>query len=476
MSTDPTPTDASSPPTSSPPPVPPDALPPGRSVPVALLLLAMPIIASMISRTVMSFIDFVMVSTLGTEAQAAIMPAGVLLFTIMAMGMGVLMMVNTFVSQALGRGLHADCSAYAWQGLYVALAIGLLVLPAWGVVDELFAAVGHAPAVQRMEVDYVRVGLIGMGPALAAVALSNFFNGIHRPMVGFWAAIIGNLFNVLANYMLIFGNLGAPRLGIAGAAWGTAAASVVQVAVLLPWMLRPALDRLYHSRRTWRISFKRISRIVWYGLPAGVQFSIEIAAFTVFTLLLVGQFGTEQLAAHNICFKLLEISFMPTIGLGAAVTAAVGKAIGQRDPALARRVVRWAVAFAGLYMAAVAVLYLGLRFELPDLLSDDPVVIGWAAKLLVLCAVFQVFDALGIIHAHALRGAGDNHWQAVVAGVSVIGIMLGGGYAIVAWRPDWGSVGPWLAATAYIITVGLAVTYRWQTGAWQRFELLDAAE
>ena len=364
-------------------PIQPDALPAGRSVPVALVLLAVPIIASMISRTVMSFVDFVMVAQLGTEAMAAIMPAGILLFCVISFGMGVLGLVNTFVAQAYGRGLHGECSAYAWQGIYLSAVLSVVVLPAWWFVDDLFAAVGHEPAVQVMEVAYVRIGLLGLFPGLAAMALGNFFMGIHRPAVGLWAALIGNVFNVLANYMLIFGAWGAPRLGIAGAAWGTVVASVVQAVVLLAWMLRPKLDAIYHGRRTWRLSTKRINAIFRKGLPAGLQFSAEIAAFAIFTMVLVGRFGKVQLAAHNLVFKLLEISFMPTVGLGAAVTAAVGKALGERDTQLARRVVRWAATFALGYMGVVAVGYIALRHQLPALLTDNAEVIDWSAKLLI---------------------------------------------------------------------------------------------
>ncbi len=146
--------------------------------------------------------------------------------------------------------------------------------------------------------------------------------------------------------------------------------------------------------------------MIWFGLPAGVQFTIDIVAFTIFTLLLVGRFGTAQLAAHNLVFKFLEISFMPTVGLGTAVTAAVGKAIGQGRPDLARTIVRWATLFAILYMGTIGLGYVVFNHRLPGLLSDDPEVIRWAGRLLWLCAVFQVFDGLGIVQVYALRGAG----------------------------------------------------------------------
>lgn len=460
----------------------PPAVPPHPDGPVeqrgwrigwSLLVLAAPIIASMVSRTVMSFVDFIMVSPLGTEAQAAIMPAGILLFCVISFGMGLLSVVNTFVSQSLGRGRLSECSAYAWQGLWLSLAISGAMLPTWFAVPAFFEAVGHEPAVQAMEIAYVQIGILGFFPMMGSLALSNFFTGIHKPMVGFWAAVISNVFNVAGNYALIYGHWGMPALGIAGAAWATQLAAALQTAILLAWMLRPAGARLYGSRRTWRPSLMRLRGIVWFGLPAGVQFTTDIVAFTIFTLVLVGRFGTEQLAAHNITFKFLEVSFMPTVGLGVAVTAAVGKAIGQKRFDLARLIARWATGMAVAYMGLIALLYLTMRHEMVALLTDDPVVAAWAGKLLVLCAIFQVFDALGIVHISALRGAGDNHWPAMVSATLAVTLFLGGGWLAVTRFAAWGSLGPWTAATLYIMVLGLTFWARWKWGPWERIVLLD---
>jgi MATE family multidrug resistance protein len=448
-----------------------EPLPTGWRVPASLLLLALPIIASMISRTVMSFVDFIMVSRLGTEAQAAIMPAGILLFCVASFGMGLLTAVNTFVAQSLGRDDGRACGVYAWQGVHLSVALGLVILPAWWVVPGLFAWVGHEPIVQEMEVAYVQIGLLGMAPMLAATAVSNFCNGVHRPMVGFWAMLVSNVFNVVANYALIYGNWGFPAMGIGGAAWATNAAATLQLAILLAWMLTPRVSRLYHTRHTWRPDARRARDIVRIGTPAGVQFVVDIFAFTVFTLLLVGRFGTVQLAAHNLAFKLLEVAFMPTIGLGVAVTAAVGKAIGRGRRDYARLVTHWAAGFAIAYMGLIGLGYLGLRHELAALLSDDPGVVEWAGRLLLLCAVFQVFDALGITHISALRGAGDNHWPAyVAAGLSAL-ILVGGGYAAALLLPGWGAIGPWVAATLYVCVLGVVMWARWRYGPWERIDL-----
>ena len=454
-------------------PAPPAPLPTGWGVPLALVLLAGPIIGTMVSRTVMSFVDFWMVSKLGPEAMAAIMPAGISVWCMICFGFGVVTVTSTFVSQSLGRGELTECSRYTWQGLYLAVVLGLLVLPAWWAAPYYFAWAGHAPEVQRLEVVYFRVSLFSVVPIIAANVLANFFNGVHKPSVGLIAAVIANTFNVVGNYALIFGNLGCPAMGIAGAAWATAAASLLQFVILAAVWFGPAYARRYATRVAWRPSGSRMKRIIRVGLPVGVQFESDIFGFTVFTVFMVGGYGTAQLAANNLAFKFLEIAFMPVVGLSVALSAAVGEAIGRGRPDYARRVARWATGAAVGYMGLVGAVYLGLRYELPGLILDtpDPEVVAWAAKLLVMCAVFQLFDAFGITLTGALRGAGDTFWPSLMTlGLTAV-VFMGGGLMVMRFAPGLESVGPWLAATAFISTYAVVISFRWWYGPWERIDL-----
>ncbi len=456
-----------------------EPLPKGWGVPLSLLLLAGPIIATMISRTVMNFVDFIMVSRLGTEAQAAILPAGMSLFSVIAFGMGALTVTNTFVSQSLGRGEPRQCSSYTWQGIWLGLGLGLMLLPLYPLVPGFFEFVGHAPAVVEMERVYVQIGLLSVAPMLVGIAVTHFFNGIHRPAVGFWSMLVANVFNVAGNYALIFGNWGFAAMGVAGAAWATTLAAVVQTLIVVGWWLRPACHRAFDTRGSWRLHGGRLWKTLKIGTPIGLHFTVDIAAFTLFTLFLVGRFGTIQLAAHNLAFKLLEVSFMPTAGLGIALTAAVGKAIGRGQPRYARLVVRWGLAMALLYMCAIAVCFALLRHQMPWLLIDpsDPnaaTVAEWAATLLLFCAAFQVFDAMNLTFSGALRGAGDTAFPAFFSMALAGVVLVGGGYLIAAVKPQWGAAGPWAAATVYIVLVGLMLAFRWWWGPWERIDLLKA--
>lgn len=448
-------------------------LPTGWGVPLSLALLAGPIIATMISRTVMSFADFWMVSELSDEAMAAVMPAGISVWCLVCFGFGVVTVTNTFVSQSLGKGEHSECSRYTWQGLYVAAVLGVIVLPVWWLAPSYFAFAGHAPEVQRLEVIYFRVSLFSIMPAVAANVVANFFNGIHKPSVGLFAAVTANSFNIFGNYVLIFGKLGFPELGIAGAAWATAASSLLQVVILMTYWLGPKYAREFASRTTWRPNWKQIKRIFRVGLPVGLHWESDILGFTIFTVFMVGEYGTAQLAANNLAFKFLEVAFMPVVGLSIALTAAVGKAIGLGRPDYARLVTRWAISAALCYMALIASIYLGFRYELPGLIRDDldPEVIAWSAKLLVLCAAFQLFDAFGITMTGALRGAGDTFWPGMTTFLLTATVFMGGGFAMMRFAPGLESVGPWIAATAFISVYGIIMAARWWYGPWEKIDL-----
>lgn len=455
----------------SPPPKDGAPLPSGWGVPWTLALLAGPIIATMISRTVMSFADFVMVSKLGEEAMAAVMPAGISVWCLVCFGFGVVTVTNTFVSQSLGKGELSECSRYTWQGLYVAAVLGVVVLPVWWLAPSYFAWAGHTPEVQRLEVIYFRVSLFSIMPAVGANVVANFFNGIHKPSVGLFAAVTANSFNIFGNYVLIFGKLGFPELGIAGAAWATASSSLLQMVILMSFWLGPGYARTFASRVTWRPNLKQIKRIFRVGLPVGLHWESDILGFTVFTVFMVGEYGTEQLAANNLAFKFLEVAFMPVVGLSIAVTAAVGKAIGRGRPDYARLVARWAIGAALCYMFVIASIYLLFRFQLPGLLTDDPEVIAWAAKLLILCAAFQLFDAFGITMTGALRGAGDTFWPGMTTFLLTATVFMGGGFAMMEFAPQLESIGPWIAATAFISIYGVIMAARWWYGPWEKIDL-----
>ncbi|MFQ5807218.1 MAG: MATE family efflux transporter, partial [Phycisphaerae bacterium] len=223
-----------------------------------LLRLALPFIGMMVSRMLMGFIDFVMVSQLGTAAQAAIAPATLIVFAIACPGMGVANGVQTFVSQADGRGEPRECGGYGWQTLYIAAIYALLT---WPIAETtpiwygwITALAEHEPAMAALEVEYTRIAVWSVPLAALSIGLNGFFMGVRRPRAVLLAVITSLVVNVTGNYLLIFGKLGFPEMGIAGAAVATVIGWAVRVGVLAGAMLLPEFDRRYNTRRAlaWR--------------------------------------------------------------------------------------------------------------------------------------------------------------------------------------------------------------------------------
>ncbi|MBN2455980.1 MAG: MATE family efflux transporter [Sedimentisphaerales bacterium] len=437
-----------------------------------MLKLAAPMIVLHISFTIMQFVDRFMVSRLGTEALAAILPAGFVSFLPASFAIGIMTSVNTFVSQSLGRGSREECSSYCWQVIYMGLVYAVLSLVImWPFAPLIFRVMGHPSSIIGMEVTYFRIMLYAQIIAVFIWSSSQFFMGIHRPIITMYAALCAQVVNVLANYVLIFGKFGLPAMGIAGAAWGTFAGVVVGASIRMVFFLGGRINRDFYSRKMLQIDFDKMKDLLRVGFPAGLGLMVNVAFWGVILFGLVGRFGKEQLAATSAVFACINVSVMPVLGISTALTASVGKAIGQRRKDIAVKQTEICLKAGLVYMGLIGLCFLLFRSSLMAFWSSDDKVIEAGVKILIFAAVFQVFDAATIIYSGGLRGAGDTIWLAVVSVVGA-GVILGlGGVLIVVFLPAMGSIGPWIAATACIIAEGIANMWRFKSNKWMKIDL-----
>ncbi len=443
-----------------------------------LLILGAPIIGTMLSRMAMGFVDFVMVSRLGTSATAAISPSTLLVFTFMSLGIGMTMSIQTFASQALGRGQPREGAAYAWQTLYLAVFF-ILLCPLVSLRTEWFwGLIGSEPEVQAIQTAYCRIAFWAVGFSVISFGLEGFFNGIHKTSVPLISALVALVFNVVANWVLIFGKLGFPEMGIRGAAYATVIAWGVRAFMLALVFLSLEFRRTYGTGEQWRPSLDKLRGIFYVGGPTAIQWVLDIGAWFVFLAVLMKDFGTAAMAASNTGLQYMHMAFMPAIGIATALGSMVGRAIGQRKPDLAILQTRACMIVTGVYMGSIGLLFLSARGPLMRLISvvpqtgaSDPDVVALGASVLVWAAVFQVFDAAAITHMSALRGAGDTRWPAVFIVLNCWILFIGGGYLAARWAPGWGIHGPWLMCTLYIILYGLVLRWRWRHGAWRKIDL-----
>lgn len=443
-----------------------------------VLAQAIPSVVTTSARGLMDVADYVLITIAGlTAAQAAVLPAQMLMWSYTVIGFGVVMMINSFAAQALGRKEHKECSAYAWQSLYIAALFGVLALLFLPWLPRIVALIGHEPEVQAMEVAYLRVAVFVVGPTIAAEGLAGFFTGIHKPMVAMWTALEANVVNVAVSLVLINGWLGAPALGLVGAILGTLAACVYRLIRLTITMLSAKYAGTYRTRETWRPSGFRLRKLLAVGSPFGAQAFAEVVVWATFVSLLVGRkFGTTHLIATNTVWQYMRIAFMPCMGVGRAVTALVGKSIGAGDPDRAMREARDATLFTLAYMTGLSLVYFVFRHELVALFNSDPEIVRIGGWIMICACVFQVFDAVGITYSGALRGAGDTLVPSAFFIVSHWLIIVGGGWCMASFVPEWGSLGPWTTAAALIIVATIFLLWRWHSRRWVKIDLLAARD
>lgn len=437
-----------------------------------MLKLAAPMIVSTISFTIMQFVDRSMVSRLGKEALAAIMPAGFVSFVPGGFAMGALGSLNTFVSQNLGRGAKRDCSNYFWQAVYMGFTYFVIVAFAvWPVAPRIFKIMGHEPNVVELEVIYLRIMLLAHLPIAFSWACNQFFMGIHRPIITMFASLAGQIINIVANYVLIFGKLGFPAMGIAGAGWGTFIGVSVSGGISMAVYLSGSINSSFMSRRTLNINFSKMYDLLKIGLPAGVGLMVNVAFWGVILFGLVGKFGTEALAATSAALSYTNLSVMPVVGLSTALTAAVGKSIGQNRKKVAIKQTRTCLRIALIYMGLVGICFYVFRNTLMLFWSNDNEVIEIGVNILICAAIYQTFHAARIVYSGSLRGAGDTIWLAIISGVGAIVILGLGGWLTARFFPALGAIGPWSAATLSIIAVGLANRWRFKSKKWMDIDL-----
>jgi MATE family multidrug resistance protein len=435
-----------------------------------VIAMTVPGVVTYSSKALMDVTDYVMVTWLRSEpAQAAILSAQMILWCYTVLGVGVVTLVSTFASQALGRGERRECSANSWQGLYVSGVWGLAALVLQPFLPGLFAWIGHEPAVQAQELAYAGPGLYMIGPTVASTSLAAFFIGIHRPNVAMWSVLESNIVNIVVNAVLMFGLLGVEPMGIAGAAWGTVAAVTYRTIRLGLCMCVGGVARTYEVRRSWRPSALRLKNLLRVGLPSGGLWVSDVIVWTVFVTLIIGRtFGTVDLIATNTAWQYLRISFLPAAGAGQALSALVGKSVGAGDLRRARREARFVALLTFAYMGSLSVVYWLAGPQLIGLFNNDPDVVFIGARIMVCAGLFQLFDAFGITYVAALRGAGDTFAPSMVLIVSTWLMVAGAGWAVAVAFPQFGSLGPWTVASALIILAAAYLWWRWHSGRWSQ--------
>ncbi|MCL7465599.1 MATE family efflux transporter [Phaeovulum sp. NW3] len=449
----------------------PDRLSPGAHL-RATLTLGLPLIGSHLAQMLLHVTDTVMLGWYGVEELAAGVLGASSFFIVFILGSGFGIAVMGMVAAALGAGDHTQVRRDARMGLWLSILYGVAILPLMWWSGPILLALGQQPEIAALAQNYLRVAGWGMVPALLVMVLKSYLAANERTQVVLWVTLAGVAVNAALNWVLIFGNLGAPELGVRGAAAASVAVQVlafVALAGYAAWL--PELRGFALFQRFWRPDWPAFRQVFRLGLPVGLTGLAEGGLFQA-SALMMGWIGTRELAAHGIAVELSGLTFMVHLGLSNAVTVRVGRAQGAGDVQRMRDAAGVGIALS----LAIACAMVALFLTLPELLigafldpgnPDRAVIVGFGAGLLAVAALFQLFDAAQVMALGLLRGVQDTRVPMWIAGFSYWAVGVPASY-VLAFPLGFGGEGLWFGLVIGLALASLLLMARFWRGPWIR--------
>lgn len=418
-----------------------------------LAVLALPLVIAQAGAMMLWVVDVLMVGRLSVEALDAASLGRLWVMGTMILAMGLMLGLDPIATQAHGAGDRARLVRVGWNGLGAALWISPILAVLWLATGPVLELLGQSREIAALAASFVHVQLPGIPFFLGYVVLRHWLQaqGIMRPLI--LVTLAANVVNFGGNWVLIYGRLGLPALGVVGSGLSTCLTMIFLFAGAA--LVVRVLDR---ERREWHRPHWReildpaaVGRILRLGFPVGVQFGLEYWAFGL-SMLWAGWLGLQELAGHTIAINLASLAFTLPMGISFATVTRVGNQLGAGDPPGAQRAA-WASAVLTLgVMGVVAIIFVLGRVALPGIYTTDSVVLGLAAGVMPIAAAFQLFDGLQAIGGGVLRGMGRTIPAAVfnLLGYWTLGLPLGWWLT---FRAGWGLPGLWWGLTAGLAAV-----------------------
>ncbi len=440
-----------------------------------MLKIAVPVVLAELGWMTMGVVDTVMVGPLGPEAISAAGVGNAMHIAFAIFGMAVMLGLDTLVSQAYGARNIRECHRWFFDGLTLAALMTVPIIMLLALVWFAIPSLGFHSEVQPLLESYFGVVMLSTPFLLAYAVCRRYLQGMHAVTPVMFALITANAVNATVNWVLIYGHLGMPALGITGAAWATVLSRAYMMLALLfavCWIDRrrtaellsqgsPTADLaasgMWHVDRAWDSA--RLKRLLALGLPAASQMGAEVGVFALATAL-SGTLDPISSASHQIALNLAGVAFMVPLGLGSAGAVRVGHAVGARDPVRAAAAGWTAIMLAAGFTLIAASTFVIVPRQLIGLFTADERVLSVGTSLLLLAAVFQLFDGIQGVITGTLRGIGDTRTPMVVNLVAHWVIGLPTSY-LLCFVIGWGVYGLWLGLSLGLIITGLILFWVW---------------
>jgi len=428
-------------------------------------LLASPVLVQMLSETLMQVLSSAMVGRLGPSELGGVGLGGIWLWTLLCPFVGAATGVSVFVSRAYGAGRERECGRWVWQGLAVLVPAAVLwTFAVAAFFPILIGLVDPSPELEQQTLAYVTGRLAGLPAVAAGAAVTSFFRGLGNTRVPMFATIATVAIQAALAYGLIFGHFGLPALGVMGAGIAFAIAEWAYAAILFVCLFRRATRDAFDTLPS-APERAQVRRFFRTSAPIGGQWLLDMLSFALFSSI-VARMGDAEMAASQAMIQLLSLSFMQAVAISVSSGALVGRYLGADDPDAAARSYASAMKLAMVLAGIVAALFLGAPELLMRVFSSDAEVLALARPLLVLGALFQLIDAIGIVAGGSLRGGGDTRWPFFVHATLAWAARLPFVW-LLAVHFDGGVFGAWLGELGYIALLGLAFALRFRSGKWK---------
>jgi MATE family, multidrug efflux pump len=425
-----------------------------------MLRLAIPVIIAELGWITMGIVDTIMVGPLGPAAIGAVGTGSTIFFSVMVLGMGTLLALDTFVSQNFGAGCIDECHRWLFAGLQLAAVLSAVVIGLGFVVVLLLPKAGLHPEVTAVLVPYLTAVLWSSPPLMAYTVFRRYLQSMNlvRPIMV--TLVTANLINAAANWALIYGRLGLPALGAVGSAYATVVARIYLAVVLFAviWNRERTRPSGLHDV-PFALDGPRMWRLVRLGLPAALQVTLEVGVFATAGAL-AARITPIALAANQIVLNIASFAFMVPYGLSSAAAVRVGQAVGRRDPH-GVRVAGWSALGLSLAFAmCVSGIFATMPSPLLRIFTADATLLRVGATLLLICAVFQAFDGFQTVSTGALRGLGDTATPMIMNLICYWFIGLPLAY-VLCFQRGWGVVGLWAGLSLSLILMGIILLTVW---------------
>lgn len=425
------------------------------------LRLAVPIIIGNVGQTLITLTDTVMVGRLGADSLGAAGFSGSLFFVFMIFGIGVLAPMSALFAQTHSRHEHDEGGDLLRHSVFAASLISVATMTSLWFLLPLMNHMGQAAEVVELSKDFAPYLIFSLWPSLLYQTYKQFTDGIGRVTVGMYVMILCVLLNILSNWIFIYGHWGFPAMGLKGSGLATLLCRSLMALMMMFYVHRHPEFKKYFAMR-WRRHLHNgtLKKIFNLGLPNGLTYIFEVGAFTMSSVMM-GWLGAAPLAAHQISLNLAFISFLVTVGIGAAGTIRVGHESGLQRFQEARYAGRVALILGAGYMLVSAFLVFNTREFLARIYTDDPQVIAYAASFLAVAAAFQFFDGIQAVAIGILRGLQDTRWPSILAFIAywIIGLPIG---YYLTFPLGWQGTGIWWGLFAGLTFTALFLTLRFE--------------